>query len=248
MEQLSKYPLLIVGIIIVIVFFMFDYKKIIKEGFDPLYWSPIEPWLRYIGTIFSSTLPQKTYSLFARYDILTGKYTYFYLKANNFYDHDFVELKIDYDLYDGSKIKIDDTGNEYTVNLQNSYLGQIRDYNIYSRYAKTYGFNPVLNLYQPDLYTRPVHYGVGGEFDTTMGKYGLLVPIKDEKTKEINSEGTKYVILEKEIRPEFHEYAYYVIHDNKLIDLGESQKLVDGNFVKIPNDKQLYMLKVTELF
>lgn len=232
---MSNIPILIT--ILLIIHLIYRKRKQLKEGYFGTF--QFHPYLNYIGIIYSSTLPQKVYALYELYDGINSRYEYYYRHIDSyFYNYKFIQIPTNHDLVDGSKIKIDNSDDVYTVNLRYPYKRLSSDIQIYP--GRTFHYNPIYDRYNNILYRRPVHYSVSGDFVTSIGKYGTIVPIKGKDNKEI-IEGNKYTLYEKEIDPSKNIYKYYIEDNDNYVELDKHTKILDGEILQV-NDNYFMLI------
>ena len=170
-----------------------------------------KPLIRFIGSIYSPIIPQRSYSLFKRFNNETASYDYVYQNLSPQGKMTFVKIPTSHPLKDGEVIMIDSShsnGQEKFIvkedhmykkiknSIKSPSYGSIKLNKGYfstsiKPYSEFHGLNVGHNIdydhYYPPLYgiyKRPSHYDVSGDFVTTTGKYGILKPIKLEKNKD----------------------------------------------------------------
>lgn len=229
------YNIPILVTILLVIHLIYKKRKQLKEGYFGTF--QFHPYLNYVGIIYSSSLPQKVYVLYELYDGIHSKFDYYYRHIDSYYyNYEFIQIPSNHDLVDGSKIKIDNSDDIYTVNLRYPYTRLTNDIRIFP--GKTFGYNPIYDTYNNILYKRPVHYSVGGNFVTSTGKYGVLIPIKNKDDNTI-IDGNKYTLYEKEIDPSSNKYKYYIENNERYIELEKNTKIIDKEILQI--DDKYYM-------
>lgn len=192
-----------------------------------------KPLIKYVGTIYSTTMPQKIYSMYKKYNNQTASYDYLYRDRNNKFG--FIKLNND-------KIKEGfNVSPRYGIHrlIKGDFDTNIKPYSLFYGYNVGHKIN--YDHYYPPLYNiykRPVHYSVDGDFMTTIGKYGILRPINIENTETLD-------LYEREIRPNLNEYQYFIKMDEIIIELPNSYKINDGAIIELPGTDILYKLEIT---
>ena len=224
-------------LLLLVIHIIFKRYRKLKEGYFGTF--QIHPYLNYVGIIYSSTLPQKVYSLYELYDGIHSKYEYYYRYIDSYYyNYEFIQIPTHHDLFDGSNIKIDNTDEIYTVNLRTPYRRGPVDIQIYP--ARVFGYNPIYDKYNDTLYKRPVRYNVSGDFVTSIGKYGSLVQIKGKDDKTI-IDGKKFILYEKEMDPLNNKFKYYVENGEQYEELNRSSKIKDEDIIYLGENYYIFI-------
>jgi|APSaa5957512576_1039674.scaffolds.fasta_scaffold86313_1 hypothetical protein len=232
------YNISILVIILLIIHLIYRKQKQIKEGYFGTF--QFHPYLNYIGIIYSSTLPQKVFALYELYDGIHSKFEYYYRYIDSYYyNYEFIQIPTEYDLTDGCKVKIDNSNEVYTVNLRFPYKRIAEDIRIFP--GSVFHYNPVYDRYHNILYKRPVHYSVSGDFVTSIGKYGILVPVKDKEDKPI-IDGDRYSLYEKEIDPSTDKYKYYIENNDQYVEINRTTKIIDKEIIQIDDKYYMFMI------